>query len=230
MTHLVTLRRSHGARELRSCRLAGRISYPALNQAPHLPASGLRSVDLVTADGQCLTASATEHPDLFWGVRGGGGNFGIVPSFEYQLHAVGSVLGGMMIYPFAQAKAVLQFHHDFISTAPDAYTCFPALGPSPAGEPVALLRVCYNGPLEEGERVLRPLRALGSPSRTTSARWPIRRSRACTMLGLPLGSTTIGNPTPSRSSVMMPSIPWSPTARPGHRRGAAWRLANWGER
>ena len=128
-----------------------------------LAADNLLSVDLVTTDGQCLTASATEHADLFWGVRGGGGNFGIVTSFEYQLHPVGPVLGGMRIYPFAQAKAVLQFHRDFISTAPDAYTCFPALGTAPTGVPVALLRVCYNGPLEEGERVLRPLRAFGSP-------------------------------------------------------------------
>jgi FAD/FMN-containing dehydrogenase len=137
--------------------------YGWLARSYGLASDNLRSVDLVTADGQFLTASATQHPDLFWGVRGGGGNFGIVTSFAYQLHAVGAVLGGMMIYPFAQAKAVLQFHRDFISTAPDAYTCFPALGTSPAGEPVALLRVCYNGPLEEGERVLRPLRAFGSP-------------------------------------------------------------------
>jgi FAD/FMN-containing dehydrogenase len=137
--------------------------YGWLARSYGLASDNLRSVDVVTADGQCLTASASEHPDLFWGVRGGGGNFGIVTSFEYQLHPVGPVLGGVMIYPFAQAKAVLQFHRDFISTAPDAYTCFPALGTSPVGEPVAILRVCYNGSLEEGERVLRPLRALGSP-------------------------------------------------------------------
>jgi FAD/FMN-containing dehydrogenase len=137
--------------------------YGWLARSYGLASDNLLSVDLVTADGQCLTASATEHPDLFWGVRGGGGNFGIVTSFEYQLHPVGPVLGGMLIYPFAQAKAVLQFHREFISTAPDAYTCFPALGTSPAGEAVALLRVCYNGSLEEGERVLRPLRAFGSP-------------------------------------------------------------------
>src|SRR4029450_7489018 len=137
--------------------------YGWLARSYGLASDNLLSVDVVTADGQCLTASATEHPDLFWGVRGGGGNFGIVTSFEYQLHPVGPVLGGMRIYPFAQAKAVLQFHRDFIRTAPDAYTCFPALGTSPAGEAVALLRVCYHGPLEEGERVLRPLRAFGSP-------------------------------------------------------------------
>jgi FAD/FMN-containing dehydrogenase len=137
--------------------------YGWLARSYGLASDNLRSVDLVTADGQFLTASATEHPDLFWGVRGGGGNFGIVTSFEYQLHPVGLVLGGVVIYPFAQAKAMLQFHRDFISAAPDAYTCFPALGTSPAGEPVAILRVCYNGPIEEGERVLRPLRAFGSP-------------------------------------------------------------------
>jgi FAD/FMN-containing dehydrogenase len=136
--------------------------YGWLSRSYGLASDNLRSVDLVTADGQFLTASATEHPDLFWGVRGGG-NFGIVTSFEYQLHPVGLVLGGMRIYPFAQAKAVLQFHRDFTKTAPDAYTCWPALGTSPAGEPVALLRVCYHGPLAEGERVLRPLRAFGSP-------------------------------------------------------------------
>jgi FAD/FMN-containing dehydrogenase len=128
-----------------------------------LASDNLRSVDLVTADGQCLTASATEHPDLFWGVRGGGGNFGIVTAFGYQLHPVGPVLGGMVIYPFAQAKAVLQFHREFTRTAPDALTCYAGLGTSPAGEPVVLLRVCYHGPIEEGERVLRPLRAFGPP-------------------------------------------------------------------
>jgi FAD/FMN-containing dehydrogenase len=137
--------------------------YGWLSRSYGLASDNLLSVDLVTADGQFLTASATEHPDLFWGVRGGGGNFGIVTSFEYQLHPIGPVLGGMRIYPFAQAKAVLQFHRDFTKTAPDAYTCWPALGTSPAGEAVALLRVCYHGPLEEGERVLRPLRAFGSP-------------------------------------------------------------------
>jgi FAD/FMN-containing dehydrogenase len=181
--------------------------YGWLARSYGLASDNLRSVDLVTADGQCLTASATEHPDLFWGVRGGGGNFGIVTSFEYQLHPVGPVLGGMMIYPFAQAKAVLQFHRDFISTAPDAYTCFPALGTAPTGEAVAILRVCYHGALDEGEQVLRPLRAFGSPSRTASLPWPIRRSRACTMPGLPLGSMSIGNPMPSWISVMRPSTP-----------------------
>jgi hypothetical protein len=195
-----------------------------------LSSDNLRSVDLVTADGRFLTASATEHADLFWGVRGGGGNFGVVTSFEYQLHPVGPVLGGVVIHPFARAKAVLQFHREFTSTAPDALTCYAGLGTSPAGDPVAIIRVCYNGPIAEGERVLRPLRAFGPPLRTTSAPWPIRRSSACTMPDIPLGSTCIGNPISSPSSAMTPSTPWSPTARAGRRRGAAWRLTNWGGR
>jgi FAD/FMN-containing dehydrogenase len=128
-----------------------------------LASDNLRSVDLVTADAQFLTASATEHADLFWGVRGGGGNFGIVTSFEYQLHPVGPVLGGVVIHPFAQAKAVLQFHREFTRTAPDALTCYVGLGTSPAGDPVAIIRVCYNGAIEAGQRVLRPLRAFGPP-------------------------------------------------------------------
>jgi FAD binding domain len=131
--------------------------YGWLARSYGLASDNLRSVDLVKADGQCLTASATEHPDLFWGVRGGGGNFGIVTSFEYQLHPVGPVLGGMMIYPLAQAKAVLQFHRDFISTAPDAYSGgagrppprllpWPARGRGTAPAPPARVRLPHRRP------------------------------------------------------------------------------------
>ena len=204
--------------------------YGWLARSYGLAADNLLSVDVVTADGQCLTASATAHADLFWGVRGGGGNFGVVTSFEYQLHPVGPVLGGMMIYPFAQAKAVLQFHRDFISTAPDAYTCFPALGTAPTGVPVALLRVCYNGPSRKGNGSCVPCAPSVPLSRISLNRWPIRRSRACTMPGLPLGSAPIGNLTPSRTSLMKPSTSWLPTAPPDRRRSAAWRLANSGVR
>ncbi|HKA55899.1 MAG TPA: FAD-dependent oxidoreductase, partial [Candidatus Binatia bacterium] len=81
-----------------------------------LACDNLLSVDLVTAEGQLLTVSATEHTDLFWGVRGGGGNFGVVTSFEYRLHAIGRVLAGPVLYPFRAAKDVLKFHRDFSST------------------------------------------------------------------------------------------------------------------
>jgi FAD/FMN-containing dehydrogenase len=128
-----------------------------------LASDNLLSVDIVTADGQFLTASATEHADLFWGVRGGGGNFGVVTSFEYRLHRVGPVLAGMVIYPYEKAKDVLRFYREFTRTEPDELTSWALLMTSPAGDPVAAIAVCYSGALEEGERVLRPLRAFGPP-------------------------------------------------------------------
>jgi FAD/FMN-containing dehydrogenase len=128
-----------------------------------LASDNLLAVDIVTANGQLLTASATEHADLFWGVRGGGGNFGVVTSFEYQLHPVGPVLAGVVIHPFAQARAVLRFYRDFTRTTPDELASGAVCMTMPDGTPVAGIVVCYNGPLEAGERVLQPLRAFGTP-------------------------------------------------------------------
>jgi hypothetical protein len=129
-----------------------------------LACDNLLSVDLVTADGQLRTASTTEHQDLFWGVRGGGGNFGIVTSLAYRLHPVGpTVLGGVIMHPLPAAKAVLQFYREFTPTAPDELTTYFALAPSPDGNLVVAFIVCYSGPLEQGEGVIRPLRAFGSP-------------------------------------------------------------------
>jgi hypothetical protein len=128
-----------------------------------LVCDNLLSVDLVTANGQFLTASAAEHEDLFWGVRGGGGNFGVVTSFEYQLHKLGPVLGGILIHPFEKAREVLKLYGEFTSAAPDELASGLVLITLPDGTPVAGIVVCYNGPIEEGERVLKPLRAFGPP-------------------------------------------------------------------
>ena len=128
-----------------------------------LACDNLLSVDLVTANGQLLTASDTEHQDLFWGVRGGGGNFGVVTAFEYQLHQVGPVLAGVVIHPFKKAKEVLTRYREFTKTAPDELASGAVLLTMPDGTPVAGVVVCYHGPLDEGERVLKPLRAFGSP-------------------------------------------------------------------
>ena len=129
-----------------------------------MASDNLMSVDIVTADGQFRTASATEHADLFWGVRGGGGNFGVVTSFEYQLYPVGPlVLGGMVLHPFDQAKAVFNFYSEFSSDIPDELTTACGLLTSSAGSPAVAIVACYNGPLEAGEEVLRPLREFGSP-------------------------------------------------------------------
>jgi FAD/FMN-containing dehydrogenase len=128
-----------------------------------LASDNLLSVDLVTANGQLLTADATDHTDLFWGVRGGGGNFGVVTAFEYQLHQVGPVLAGVLIYPFEKAKEVLTCYRDFTRTAPDELASGAVLTTMPDGTPVAGVVVCYHGLLDEGERVLKPLRAFGTP-------------------------------------------------------------------
>ena len=128
-----------------------------------LACDNLLSVDVVTADGRFLTASAAENADLFWGVRGGGGNYGVVTSFEYQLHPVGPVLGGIVAYPIQKAKTVLELFRQVTSTAPDELAFDVVLINLPDGTPVVGMNICYNGPIAEGERVVRPLRSAGSP-------------------------------------------------------------------
>jgi FAD/FMN-containing dehydrogenase len=128
-----------------------------------LTCDNLLSADVVTADGKLLVASASEHTDLFWGVRGGGGNFGIVTSFEYQLHPVGPVLAGMLLNPFTQAKEALAYYRDFAKAVPDEVNTMGGLLTSPDGDLMAVIAVCYNGSLDAGERVLRPLREFGPP-------------------------------------------------------------------
>ena len=129
-----------------------------------LSCDNLISADVVTADGRFLIASATENTDLFWAIRGGGGNFGIVTSFEYQLHPVGPmVLAGMVVYPFAIAKEFMRFYNDFSSNVPDEMNTVVAFGTSPEGTKECVLAVCYQGSIEEGERVLRPVREFGPP-------------------------------------------------------------------
>ncbi len=133
----------------------------------------LLSAYVVTAEGDELPVSAEENADLFWGIRGGGGNFGIATSFEYRLHPVGpQVLSGPMFHAQEDAPEVLRFYRDFILDAPEELTTIfnlrrapavPLLPPELHGRPVVMVVVCYAGPLEEGEAILRPLRAFGSP-------------------------------------------------------------------
>lgn len=124
----------------------------------------LLSADVVTADGQLVHASETEHPDLFWALRGAGANFGIVTSFEYRLHPVGPlILGGMVIYPIEQLREMLRFYRDFAPSAPDELTVYAAAVTTPDGMPAAALALCYCGDLEAGNRVIEPVRAFGQP-------------------------------------------------------------------
>ncbi len=128
-----------------------------------LACDNLLSADVVTADGRWLRASATENAELFWGLRGGGGNFGVVTSFDYRLHPLGTMLAGMVIYPIGTAKAFLRRYREVTSTAPDALGSLVALGTLPDGTQAAVLLVGYSGPIADGEKRLRPLREFGPP-------------------------------------------------------------------
>jgi FAD/FMN-containing dehydrogenase len=133
----------------------------------------LLAVDLITADGEFVHASETENPDLFWGVRGGGGNFGIVTEFEFRLNPVGPiVLAGPLFWPMEESPNILRFYRDWIADAPDELMTIvvhrkaPALPAVPKelhGEPIVSVACCYAGPVDEGEKVVRPLRQFKPP-------------------------------------------------------------------
>ena len=139
-----------------------------------LTIDNLISADVVTADGQLRTASATDNKDLFWALRGGGGNFGVVTSFEYRLHPVTTVLGGLVIYPLDQARDVLRFYRDFCPSLPDEAEAYAGLITSPEGMPAAALILGYNGPIEDGEKILAPARRFGRPAADLVGPMPYR--------------------------------------------------------
>ncbi len=163
--------------------LGGGIGY--LNRKYGLACDNLLSADVVTADGRLLTASASENDDLFWALRGGGGNFGVVTSFEYCLHPVGPiVLGGIATYPFEKAREVLSFYREFAGTAPDEVRADVITRRPPSGRNLEVW-VCYCGSIQEGEKVLRPLREFGPPVVDTIA--PVPYVTVQTMLEAALG-------------------------------------------
>jgi FAD/FMN-containing dehydrogenase len=131
-----------------------------------LALDNLRAVELVTADGKIVRASQQEEPDLFWALRGGGGNFGIATGFEYDLHPVGpTITGGPIVHPIERARPVLEFFRDSTRSLPDEHTLFATLthAPDGSGAKVAALVTCHCGPLEDAERAMRPLKQFGSP-------------------------------------------------------------------
>lgn len=128
-----------------------------------LACDNLLSAEMVTAEGEVITASAEENEDLFWGLRGAGANLGVVTSFEYRLHPVGPVLGGMVLHPLSQGEEVLRFFDEFSSAAPDELNTVGAVLTAPDGTLAFATAVCYCGPVELGEKVLKPLRTFSSP-------------------------------------------------------------------
>ena len=123
----------------------------------------LRAVDLVTVDGGFVTASAEEHPDLYWALRGGGGNFGVATSFEFELHPQGDVLAGSVAYPIERAHDMLAFYREFTASTPEELAVYAQIATNAGlGMRVAGMAVCWSGDLAEGERVLEPLRRFGT--------------------------------------------------------------------
>jgi FAD/FMN-containing dehydrogenase len=145
--------------------LGGGIGY--LTRGVGLTIDNLLSVDVVLADGRQVTASDYQNEELFWALRGGGGNFGVVTSFEFQLHEVGDIVGGPMFYEFDDAAAVLESYREYIAEAPEQLGCFfgwqiapplPFIPEDRVGDLFCVLIACWNGPHEGAEQVLQPLR------------------------------------------------------------------------
>ena len=138
-----------------------------------LTIDNLESVDVVTADGELVQADADRNADLFWGVRGGGGNFGIVTDFEFRMHPLGpQVVAGPVFWPMEEAPSVLRFYRDWIAECPDEVMTIVVQRKAPdlpvvprhlVGKLVVAVVACYAGPVEDGERVMRPLKQFGSP-------------------------------------------------------------------
>jgi FAD/FMN-containing dehydrogenase len=145
--------------------LGGGIGY--LTRSVGLTIDNLLSVDVVLADGRQVTASEYQNEDLFWALRGGGGNFGVVTNFEFQLHEVGNVVGGPMFFEFRDAQAVLECYREYMMHAPERLGCFfgwqiapplPVIPEERVGDLFCVLVPCWNGPHEEAEQVVKPFR------------------------------------------------------------------------
>ncbi len=144
-----------------------------ISRAFGLSIDNLISADVVTADGKLVLASEADDPDLFWAIRGGGGNFGVVTSFEFKLHRVGpEVLSGLIIHPIAQAKELLQAYRRITAEAPDELAVWfvmrkapplPFLPPEWHGKEILAFAACYSGDVAKGQQAMAPLRALGKP-------------------------------------------------------------------
>lgn len=129
-----------------------------------LTCDNLVSADVVTADGSLLKASKEENSDLFWAIRGGGGNFGIVTSFTYKLHEVGpDILGGMILYSIAHAKEVLSFYRDYVQEKPNDLTAFACLLTTPDCTPAVAILIGWFGALKDGEQYLKQVRNFAPP-------------------------------------------------------------------
>ena len=145
-----------------------------------LSCDNLVEADVVTADGRFLKASANENSDLFWALRGGGGNFGVVTSFEFALHDAEPIIAGMALYPGTKLRDVLTFFREYTASAPDSVTTMAGVftgDPAQSGPErnMAWIAVCHSGPLDEGMRLVQPIKAFGPPLNDGIGEMPYRR-------------------------------------------------------
>ena len=154
-----------------------------------LALDNLRSLEVVTAEGEVLQVSEDQHSDLFWAVRGGGGNFGIATSFEYQLHRVGPMItGGLIAHSFESARDLLRFFRETTASLPDELTVFGGLIHSPDGAKLSAMVVGHCGSLEDGEKALRPLKEFGAPLLDTIGPIPYSQLNSMLDAGYPKGA------------------------------------------
>jgi FAD/FMN-containing dehydrogenase len=136
--------------------------YGWLSRKHGMACDHLLSADLVTAEGKLISASGDSHEELFWAIRGGGGNFGVATSFQFQLHPVTEVYAGILAFPLDMARPVLRRFRELSQEAPDHITWMAGILPSPAGGMIVAVVAASFGPASEGERAVRPMRELGS--------------------------------------------------------------------
>ena len=156
-----------------------------------LAADNLLAVELVTADGEILNVTADSHPDLFWALRGGGGNFGVATTFTYRLHPLTTVTGGLIAHPIDAAPELLRFYRDAVANCPDDLTVFAALGHAPdgSGAKISALAVCHAGDPAQAERDLAPFLTWGSPIVTQVAQMPYPVMNTLLDAGYPAGAS-----------------------------------------
>jgi hypothetical protein len=200
-----------------------------------LACDNLIGAEVVTADGDLLQVGPESHPDLFWALRGGGGNFGVVTAFSYRLHPVGPVLAGVLGYPWARVRDVLRFHDEFVTTAPDELSTAVSMGVGPSGQPTVGIAICWCGSADDGERVLAPLRAFGPPLADTIGVTSYVAWQCASDVGFPAGrlhywkSGFLRDLTAGASETLISHIPQMPSSMSGvglqRMHGAASRVA-----
>jgi hypothetical protein len=206
-----------------------------LNGRYGLACDNLVAAEVVTADGRLLQVSQDEHPDLFWALRGGGGNFGVVTSFLYRLHPVGPVLAGAISYPWAAAADVLRSHDELVASAPDELSTAVSLARDEQGRPTVTIVACWCGTPESGERALAPLRAAGPPQADSIGVIPYVALQSAPDVGFPRGrqhywkSGFLREPTDAALDTLVQHVPDMPSCASGvglqHLHGAAGRVA-----